>query len=301
MQSWQPHCHLHCNCPCRTLTENMFPFISERSNVKSPTEEKDEGPFVDIVTTRGTVSLKDFSLGKDKKKLSLPKIHLEANSEDTENALVRVEQANKSDQSGFSSPRNSTGGRGSEKMSGSGSNQTAVSARLLTKTLVDTISNKRDSLAESVESLKVPSLIDSMNHLKLQRKSQGGKLGNSGHAPAHRKLYLLRGSVYVTFPYVYHSLGEQTCPRYSLFRECTDYDPYANQVDGRKSKMSMASSHRYSNASLKSILSNATSRRNSHVSEGGDSTYPSGSRRGSKRVSFSNIAHVVRAVQDSHP
>ena len=161
---------------------------------------------------------------------------------------------------------------------------------------------KRGSLAESLDSLKVPSIVQPISALRNQRRSQDITRMLPRELGQKRKRYILRGNVYVTFPFVYHSVGEQTCPRYSLFRECTDYDPYTRQVPGTRGsqgKMSTSLTPRGSNASLKSILSMSTSRRNSQVPAGEDGL-PSNSRRGSKRVSFSNVAHVVRAVQDTH-
>ncbi|XP_012937728.1 uncharacterized protein LOC101848518 [Aplysia californica] len=37
-----------------------------------------------------------------------------------------------------------------------------------------------------------------------------------------------------TFPFVYHSDGYKPCDRYGLFRECTDLDPYKDDVTSRR-------------------------------------------------------------------
>ncbi|RUS75081.1 hypothetical protein EGW08_017158 [Elysia chlorotica] len=246
----------------------------KQRNATPSVEKKDEGPFVNIVTTRGSVSLRDFSLGKNKKKLSLPKIHLEKASENCE-----VEQSE--------SEREATDA------------VTNVARANSSGQIPTGNSKKRDSLAESVDSLKVPSIIHPLSTLKKRQQSQDITRVLQWGDGQKRKRHILRGSVYVTFPFVYHSLGEQACPRYSLFRECTDYDPYVNKVpgtSGSQGKMSTSLNHRGSNASLKSILSTSTSRRSSQVPTEPDSL-TSNSRRGSKRVSFSNVAHMVRVVQ----
>ncbi|GFR68099.1 hypothetical protein ElyMa_002014700 [Elysia marginata] len=275
-------------------TQKYFNSLAQKRSKATPVaEEKSDGPFVNIVTTRGSVSLKDFSIGKDKKKLSLPKIHLEKPKESSEfekletfDAVDSVQRANVDAQAGYKTG-NETASNGS------------VKSQYSSDTTVGHVS-KRNSIAESVDSLKVPTLAQAMNAMK--KKQQGVKTGaspwNSGQGSLTKRRFLLRGSVYVTFPFVYHSQGEQTCPRYSLFRECTDYDPYTDQASGKMSA-SPSPSHRGSNASLKSILTTPSSRRNSQVPVGGES-YPSHSRRGSKRVSFSNVAHVVRAIQSIH-
>ncbi|GFO37132.1 hypothetical protein PoB_006363700 [Plakobranchus ocellatus] len=280
-------------------TQKYFKSLAQKrktSDSKVHAQEEESGSLVDIVTTRGTVSLRDFSTSKAKDRIAFPKIHrLEAvkenDSDEKADAILSVARANSTDNMKLGDSGREDRAKGCKEKSYPDSSQAESKAE------------PKSSIEEPLYSSRLPngrgSNVDAMKkQLRLRdvTRNSPGRRNSHGQATWRRKRYSLRGDVYVTFPFVYHSQGEITCPRYSLFRECTDYDPYTENKTGNQGKMSTSSSQRTSVGSLKSILSKPGSRRESQLTVGGDSV-PSVSRRGSKRVSFSNVALAVQAIQ----